>query len=126
MTGFRFGIRNVLFGLLVAATCIAGFAIYNRFFDGSGGTFCEVRDTEITLSKKQICLASGIDLDVSDPRRIGNRGMVLLKYRDGIAFDCFWFDRRAFSYSTGGFEPTMTEHCSNDLRDFQMRRKAPR
>jgi hypothetical protein len=54
MAGFRFRTRNALLGLLAAATCAAGFAVYNRFFDGSGGTFCEVRDTEITLSKKQI------------------------------------------------------------------------
>jgi hypothetical protein len=123
MRRFRFGIRLAFVGVLAAATGLAGFALHNRYFDESGGTFCETRDTEIALSKKKICLSTGIDLDVFDPRRIGSRSMILVKYRDGILYDCFWFDRTKFSYSTGGWERRLFEHCSEDLRDFELRRK---
>lgn len=122
-SGFRFGIRGALLGFLAVATCIAGFAIYNRYLDESGGTFCETRDTEIILPKKQICLSTGIDLDVFDPRRIGSRSMILIKYRDGIFYSCFWFDTRKFTYSTGGWEPPLFEHCSKEPLDFEMRGK---
>jgi hypothetical protein len=116
----------VLLGFLAAATCVAGFAIYNRYLDESGGTFCETRDAGIALSKKQICISTGIDLDVFDPRRIGSRSMILIKYRDSILYDCFWFDSRKFTCSTGGWEPPLFEHCSKDPLDFELRRKALR
>lgn len=116
----------MLFGVVAAATGFAEFAIYNRYFSESGGAFCETQHTEIELSNKQICISTGIDLDVFDPRHIGRPSMILIKYRDGILFDCFWFDSRAFTYSAGGWEPPLFEHCSKDQRDFEMRRKALR
>ena len=119
----RLIVRFTLFGLVAAATGLAEFAIYNRYLDGSGGAFCETRSTEFELSKKQICISSGVDLDVFDPRHVGRPNMILIKYRDGILYRCFWFDSRMFTYSAGGWEPSLFEHCSKDLRDFEMRRK---
>jgi hypothetical protein len=126
MFSFRFGIRSVLLGLLAAATSVAGFAIYNRYFDGSGGTFCETRLAEIDLPKKQICIRTGVDLDVYDPRRIGRPNMVLIKHRDGTLYDCFWFDSRTFGYSVDGIDPSFVEECSKNPRHFEMHRKAIR
>jgi hypothetical protein len=126
MFSFRFGIRSVLLGLLATATCVAGFAIYNRYFDGSGGTLCEQRDAEIALSNKQMCISSGIDIDVFDPRHIGRPNMILIKYREGILYECFWFDSRRFNYSEDGWERPFFEHCLKDPRNFEMRRKALR
>jgi len=124
-SGFRFGIRGALLGFLAAATCVAGFAIYNRYFDDSGGTFCGTRDTEIVLSNKKMCISSGVDNDVFDPRHIGRPNMILIKYREGILYDCFWFDSRKFNYSEGGWERPLFEHCVKDLRNFETRRKVP-
>jgi hypothetical protein len=52
--------------------------------------------------------------------------MVLIKYREGILYECFWFDSRKFNYSEGGWERPFFEHCLKDPRNFEMRRKALR
>jgi hypothetical protein len=64
--------------------------------------------------------------DVFDPRHIGRPSMVLIKYREGILYECFWFDSRKFNYSEGGWERPFFEHCLKDPRNFEMRRKALR
>ena len=126
MTCLRLIVRFALFGLIAAATGFAEFAIYNRYLDGSGGTFCETRNAETVLSKKQICIRSGTDHDVYDPRHIGRPNMILIKYREGILYDCFWFDSRTFAYSVDGLEPSFFEDCSKARRSFEMQRKTIR
>jgi hypothetical protein len=122
MTNWRLAVRVALFGLLMAMTAFAEFSVYNRYFSESGGAFCKTRLTEVELPKKQICISTGLDLEAFNPQHIGRLNMILIKYRDGILFDCFWFDSRAFTYSAGGWEPPLFEHCSKNPLDFEMRR----
>jgi hypothetical protein len=123
MTSWRLSARIALFGVFAAVTALAALAVYNRYFDESGGMFCETRDTEIDMPNKQICIYTGVDLDVIDPRYSGALSMILIKYREGLLYDCFWFDDRAFTYSAGGWKPGLFEHCSKGPRDFEMRKK---
>jgi hypothetical protein len=111
----------IVFSLVTAS--LAGAATYNRYFDDSGGVFCSVRHEAVQLRNMKICKRSGVDLDVFDPRHLGYPNMILVKYTDGFAYQCFWFDSREFDYSIEDREPAWVVSCPSERRNLIMTRR---
>jgi len=111
----------IVFSLLAA--CLAGLGIYNRYFDESGGVFCAEQHEAVELRNLKICRRNGMDLDVFDPRHIGNESMILIKYTDGFVYRCFWFNDREFDYSIEDLKDAFVESCPSKRRNLIMTRR---
>lgn len=60
----------------------------------------------------------------TDVRNSGDPHRILIKYTDGIAYQCFWFDMREFDYSIDGLKPSsIRDGCPDNQRNLIMIRK---
>lgn len=65
-----------------------------------------------------------MDLDVFDPRHIGNDSMILIKYTDGFVYRCFWFNDREFDYWIDDLKDAFVESCPSKRRNLIMMPRA--
>jgi|SRR5450756_2109568 len=121
-------LRRTLIGFSLLAACLAGFAIHSRYFDEAGGAFCEVVHEAVQLRNEKICRWTGVSLELltllrTDVRNSADPHRILIKYSDGIVYQCFWFDVREFDYLIDGLKPSSSDGCSDSQQNLIMTRK---
>jgi hypothetical protein len=121
-------LRRALIVFSLLAACFAGVGIYSRYFDEPGGAFCGVQHEAVQLQNMKICHWTGVSMEVlqllrTDVRNTGDPHRVLIKYTDGIVYQCFWFDVREFDYSIDGVKSPTDDGCPNNHRNLIMTRR---